>query len=224
MFDPGFERRNSVTVARPPSEKMDRGWLEAVPCSEIVEERVSWLWRGYIPSGNLTLLEGPPKAGKSTVLADIIARVTGGQAMPDGQPSERPGAVLMLADEDHAAAVIVPRLRIAGARLDLVRIVKAHDAEGRPRKFVIGTEDTALLENQIGDAGAVLVVVDPLSIYMGAVDSHRELEVRQVLWHLSELAERRGPAVLSSRHWNKARTGDALAQGGGSVGFSAAAR
>jgi hypothetical protein len=224
MFDPGFERRNSVAVPRPQSEKPDRGWLEAVPCSEIVEESISWVWRGYIPRSALTLLEGPPKAGKSTVLADIIARVTSGAAMPDGQPCERPGAVLMLSDEDHAAAVIVPRLRIAGAQLDRVRIVKAHDAEGRPRKLVIGTEDTALLENEIEGASAVLVVVDPLSIYMGAVDSHRELEVRQVLWFLSELAERTGVSVLGVRHWNKVRTGDALAQGGGSVGFSAAAR
>jgi hypothetical protein len=186
---------------------------------------MSWLWKGYIPRGSLTLLEGPPKAGKSTLLADLAARVSSGiGTWPDGQPIERPGAVLMLSDEDSAAHVIVPRLRVAGALLGSVHILKAVDGEGRPRQFVIGSDDIALLESRILQTGAVLVIVDPLSIYMGGTDAHREQEVRQVLWHLSELAERTGCAIVVCRHWKKAKTGDALTQGGGSVGFSAAAR
>src|SRR5688500_6283824 len=104
--------------------------LLATQCSEIQERRVDWIWRGYIPRSALTLLEGPPKAGKSTLLADLVARVSSGVGpMPDGQPCERAGPVLMLSDEDSAAHVVVPRLRVAGALLDSVRIVKALDAD-----------------------------------------------------------------------------------------------
>jgi hypothetical protein len=213
------ERTNSLR-AGPPSEAS----LVATPCSEIEEERVEWLWRGYIPRSSLTLLEGPPKGGKSTVLTNIAARVSAGQGMPDGQDCESAGPVLMLSGEDSPGKVIVPRLRLAGARLEAVRILKALDREERPRQFEIGSKDMARLEGQISEVGAVLVIVDPLSIYMGKADAHREQEVRQTLWHLSEVAERTGCSVLCCRHWKKARTGDALAQGGGSVGFGAAAR
>lgn len=199
--------------------------LVVTPFSRITPEKMSWLWKGYIPRTGLTLIEGPPKQGKSTVLTDLAARVSSGLGTwPDGQPIERPGAVLILSGEDSPARVIHPRLRVAGALLEAVHVIKAVDGEGRPRQFVIGSDDTARLEATILDTGAVLVIIDPLSIYMGETDSHREQEVRRTLWYLSELAERTGCAILCCRHWKKSKTGDALVQGGGSVGYAAAAR
>jgi putative DNA primase/helicase len=198
--------------------------LLAIPCSEIQEKPIQWLWRGYIPRGTLTLLEGPPKAGKSTVLTDLIARVTACLDMPDGSLPEMSGPVLLLSGEDSPEHVIVPRLRVAGASLNAVQIIRALDGNSRPRQFVIGAADVTRLEELIAETGAVLIVIDPLSIYLGNTDSHRESEVRQTLWHLSELAERTGCAAVGVRHWKKSRTGDALSQGGGSVGFGAAAR
>lgn len=207
------------------SALFDDSPLVVTPFSDIVEQGVPWLWKGYVPRSGLTLIEGPPKQGKSTVLTDLAARVSRGTGTwPDGQPIESPGAVLMLSDEDSASCVIAARLRVADALTSSVHSVKAFDAEGRPRQFVIGSEDTARLESKIIQTGAVLVIVDPLSIYMGGTDSHREQEVRRTLWHLHELAERTGCAILACRHWKKAKTGDALVQGGGSVGFAAAAR
>jgi hypothetical protein len=41
---------------------------------------IDWLWTGWIPQGYITILAGESGAGKSTVLADIAARVTTGRS------------------------------------------------------------------------------------------------------------------------------------------------
>jgi hypothetical protein len=55
-----------------------------VPLSHVAPEPVLWLWRGRIPLGGITLLEGDPGDGKSTVMYDLAARVTTGRSMPRG--------------------------------------------------------------------------------------------------------------------------------------------
>ncbi len=41
-----------------------------------------FLWEQRIPIGAITILEGDPGTGKSTLLADIGGRVTSGTSMP----------------------------------------------------------------------------------------------------------------------------------------------
>src|SRR5262249_28593224 len=44
------------------------------------ESRLSWLWQGYLASGKITALISPPKSGKTTLLAHLLARLAqGGQ-------------------------------------------------------------------------------------------------------------------------------------------------
>ena len=50
--------------------------------SDIPEEPVEWLWEGYIPLGELTILEGHPGTNKSSLTDDLAARLTQGKAMP----------------------------------------------------------------------------------------------------------------------------------------------
>jgi len=70
---------------------------------------------------------------------------------------------------------------------------------------------------------AVLVIVDPISAYMGKTDSHKNTDVRAVLAPLAELAERTETAVLALQHLNKG-TGPAIYRATGSLAFVAAAR
>jgi putative DNA primase/helicase len=73
----------------------------------------------------------------------------------------------------------------------------------------------------LGDV--TLICIDPLSSYLGKVDSHNNTEVRAVLERVSEMAARRRVAVVGVTHFNK---GDGLAINKiiGSVAFVAAAR
>jgi hypothetical protein len=60
-------------------------WLERVKPG-----KVAWLWPGRIPAGNLTMFDGDPGVGKSTIAIDLAARISAGRKWPDGQRC-RPG-------------------------------------------------------------------------------------------------------------------------------------
>jgi hypothetical protein len=91
---------------------------------------------------------------------------------------------------------------------------------------------TFSLESDLGLLSAKLtelkdvapVVIDPISAYLGDVDSHRNAEVRALLAPLSDLASRHGVAIIGVSHLNKATTGEALMRVTGSLAFVAAAR
>ena len=50
-------------------------------------------------------------------------------------------------------------------------------------------------------------------------DSHKAQDIRRVLSRLAALADRTGCTVLLLRHLNKAKGGDPLYRGGGSIGI-----
>jgi hypothetical protein len=61
------------------------------------------LWPGKIPFSEPTLLVGAGGVGKGMLTADLIARVTRGDAMPDGSRSSMPaGNVITVLPEDDA--------------------------------------------------------------------------------------------------------------------------
>ena len=91
--------------------------------ADVARERVTWLWPGYLPVGKVVVLDGDPGLGKSTLTADLAARVTVGKPMPDGSGGGEPGAVVLLSAEDGLADTIAPRLELAGADLDLVTVI-----------------------------------------------------------------------------------------------------
>jgi putative DNA primase/helicase len=87
------------------------------------------------------------------------------------------------------------------------------------------TEDIArlgALARKIGDVA--LIVIDPISAYLGRVDSHKDAEVRAVLAPLATMAAEVEAAVVCIAHMSKAGGTDALLRVMGSLGFVAAAR
>ena len=83
----------------------------------------------------------------------------------------------------------------AVARVVALRGVK-RSGEATPAPFRLA-EDLAHLETAIKSVGAVLVVVDPVSAYLGKADSYKDAEVRGVLAPLAALAERTGVTVVA---------------------------
>ena len=66
-------------------------------------EAVEWLWPSRIPLGKLTILQGDPGLGKSTMAIDIAARLTTGRPMPDDTDAGIQASVIFLSAEDGAA-------------------------------------------------------------------------------------------------------------------------
>lgn len=198
-----------------------------VRLSDVRPEQVRWLWPARIPLGKLTIIDGDPGLGKSTVTLDIAARVSKGQPMPDGTRGDLsgPAGVILLSAEDGLADTIVPRLQAAGADLSRIdALPSVPDRNGGERLPNI-PGDLLELESDIARVGAQLVVIDPLMAYLGPdVNSFRDQDVRRALAPLAQMAERTGVAVVIVRHLNKMAGSNPLYRGGGSIGIIGAAR
>lgn len=220
----GTERvRETVNGAQP----FDALGAVLVKLSEIKAEAVRWLWPARIALGKLALIAGDPGLGKSFLSLDITARVTRGRAWPDGAPGCAPGDVILLSAEDGAADTIVPRSKAAGADLDRIEILRAvREAQNgnlTERHFSLDG-DVARLDEALERRPAVrLVIIDPVTAYLGSLDSHKNAELRGALMPLAALAEKRGVAILLISHLNKGQA-EALYRVSGSNAFVAAPR
>ena len=193
--------------------------------ANIAPEKVDWLWDGRIARGKHCCIAGEPGTGKSQLSIIITAAITTSGSWPCGEGWSPLGNVIILSAEDSAADTIVPRLMAAGADLDRVHIVSAvrnYNGKGQ-RTFNLQT-DIELLERNITEIGDVaLVIVDPVSSYLGKTDSHKNSEVRGVLEPLSDMADRTRVALLSITHFNKTganNTTKALHRFIGSIAFT----
>ncbi len=198
--------------------------------SEIESRPIRWLWPGRIARGKVSLIAGHPGLGKSQITASLAAIVsTGGRWPVDRSPCER-GSVVILSAEDDAADTIRPRLEAAGANLDRVYILDAvreigGKGEGRERIFTLSGDIPHLgyLLERLDDVA--LVIIDPITAYLGDTDSHKNAEVRALLAPLAKLAERYRVAVVCVSHLNKGGgSSEALLRITGSLAFAAAAR
>jgi hypothetical protein len=202
---------------------------DLVLVAEVDRELVTWLWRDRIPRGKVTVLDGDPGTGKSTLTLTITAKVTTGSPFPDGERPEV-GDVILLSAEDDIGDTIRPRLEAAGADLsrcwvlpDITPHVSAEEKPQPPRPPELPA-DLDALEGMVKDKDAALVVIDPLMAFLSSqIDSHKDQDVRKVLAPLGYMASRTGAAVVVVRHMNKGQ-GSALYRGSGSIGIVGAAR
>jgi RecA-family ATPase len=137
--------------------------------------------------------------------------------------------VIFMSAEDGIEDTIVPRLMAAGANLDRVHIVaSATKPDGTGRKTFSLKTDVDLLEGKAKEIADVrLIIVDPISAYMGGSDGNGNVETREVLEPLAEMANRLHIAVVAVTHLNKGGGGGnqtALNRFSGSIAFIAAAR
>jgi hypothetical protein len=199
--------------------------LDAPQVGEISRERVRWLWPGRIPFGKVSVIDGDPGLGKSTVMLDLIARVSTASPLPDGNGGPSlPMHSIILSAEDSISDTIRPRLEAHGANLDRVTVFRGvNDREGpRPPEL---PGDLDRLAGLMDECEARLVTIDPLMAFLaGAIDAHRDQDVRHALHALAVTAERTEAAFVIVRHLNKMPGGSALYRGGGSIGIIGAAR
>ena len=198
--------------------------LKLINMQDIEVEEIEWLLYPFIPYGKITIIQGDPGEGKTTLVLQIIARLTKGEpvlvnSQTDSISNENttPVNVIYQTAEDGLGDTIKPRLLSAGA--DCSRVL------------VIDDRDTPLtmldvrLEKAVTETGAKLIVLDPIQGFLGAdVDMHRANEIRPVMKHLSELAEKYHCAVILIGHMNKCSLSKSTYRGLGSIDFQAAAR
>ncbi|MCH7491865.1 MAG: AAA family ATPase [Gemmatimonadetes bacterium] len=208
--------------AEKPSANGDRA--SVITCLADVEpERVTWLWKGRIPLGKITLLEGDPGTGKTTVALDMAARISTGRPMPGGGPRHA-AAVLFLTAEDGLADTIRPRLDAMGGDPSRVYSLAIREPDGYKHGVEI-PGDLSYVRDVIERHSIVFVVVDPLNAFLADyIDTHKDHGIRRAMAPLAQLAEETGAAIVPIRHLNKSSNGKAMYRGGGSIAYAAAAR
>ena len=208
--------------------RAEAGALVTRRLSDIEAKPVSWLWRGRIARGKVSIIAGNPGLGKSQVTASIAAIVTTGGRWPVDRSQCTPGDVVFLSAEDDPADTLRPRLEAAGANLHRVHVMDAvilgYTGEGQQQNRAFSLQrDVEALSVKLAELGDVAaVVIDPITAYLG--DSHRNAEVRALLAPLSELAAQHGTAIIGVSHLNKSAGTEALMRVTGSLAFVAAAR
>ncbi len=174
--------------------------------------RLRWLWQNRIPYGGLTILVGDPQASKSLLACEIIAKVTTGKPMFNCRGLRSPHGVILLAGEDNLSETIKPRLVAAGAATRLVRVLDCS------RGLLRLPADVSLIEREMGEHQARLVVVDPLMQFVDG-NANSDQSMRKSIWPLADLARRTGRAVLLVHHLNKSARGSALYRSAGTIGI-----
>lgn len=199
---------------------MAKGAMDELPIryySDITVRKVDWLWYPYIPFGKITIMQGDPGDGKTTLLLHIAALLSTGRPMPGDVEAKDRMAVIYQSAEDGAEDTLKPRLESAGA--DCSRISFIDDTE---RTFSL--TDTRL-ESAIHECDARLLVLDPLQAYLGDNgEMNRAVGVRPVLKRLAAVADRTNCAIVLIGHMNKASGSKGIYRGLGSIDITAIAR
>ncbi len=193
--------------------------------TQYAPQQVRWLEDGRIAMGKLTLIAGDPGLGKSFMTLELAARVSRGEV--GRRANGASGRAVVMSAEDDAGDTLVPRLNAMCARMNRVHFIEgirgvSPNALDLPQ---LDRDTDRLIEaiEAIGDVS--LIVIDPISAYMGKADSHNNAEVRSVLAQLAYLAQVTGAAVVCVTHLNKDSSGKrAVYRAMGSLAFTAAAR
>ena len=192
--------------------------LKLIHMEDVVSKEVEWLWYPYIPYGKITIIEGDPGEGKTTLVLKLAAALSRGLPLPcDDDKEYEPIHIIYQTAEDGIEDTIKPRLEKAGADCSMIRVIDETDKE------LSMTDDR--LEQAIIETGARLIILDPIQAYIGAtVDMHRENEIRPVLKHLGIIAEKHNCAIILIGHMNKASGSKSTYRGLGSIDIQATAR
>ena len=190
--------------------------LKLINMEDIKCENVEWLWYPFVPYGKITIIQGDPGEGKTTLVLQMIAKLTRGETIINSETKE-PINVIYQTAEDGLSDTIKPRLVAANADCSKVLVI---DDKETPLTML-----DVRLEKAISETGARLVVLDPIQGFLGAdVDMHRANEIRPVMKHIAEIAEKYRCAIILVGHMNKNSNGKSSYRGLGSIDFQAAAR
>ena len=185
--------------------------------STVVAKTVEWLWFPYIPYGKITVIQGDPGDGKTTLILNIAALLSKGQPMPNAETAGAVTKIIYQSAEDGAEDTIKPRLLSAGANCEQIAFIN------EPEQGL--TLNDARLEATIRETGARVMVVDPLQGYLrGRSEMNRAAGIRPIMKRLAEIAERTGCAIVIIGHMNKSIGSKSIYRGLGSIDITASAR
>ena len=111
--------------------------LKMIRMSEVESQEVKWLWYPFIPYGKLTIIQGDPGDGKTTLVLNIAAKLSKGECLDSDMDVQEPVNVIYQTAEDGleealaktGAKVLIldPIQAYLGGGMDMNRANEARD-------------------------------------------------------------------------------------------------
>ena len=193
-----IDRLNAVESA----DADTRPWI--VLASDIKTAPIEWLWKDRFELGALNIIAGVQGVSKGVLTVAMAASVSRGTPWPN-EPgfNRRASATIFMTGEDSPERTTVPRLEAAEADLDRVHFLKGWQCGDEQNSGFSMSKHLHILEQAISETAATLVIIDPISSYIGNTDVNKNDEVRAVLEPLNHLADRTGVAIVMVKHLSK---------------------
>ena len=191
--------------------------LQMIKMLEIQSQEVAWLWFPFISYGKLTIVQGDPGDGKTTLVLNIAAKLSKGEGLDSEMKLTEPLNVIYQSAEDGLADTVKPRLEAAGANCENISVI---DESIKSLSMIDERLEEAVIRTK-----AKLLILDPIQAYLGGgMDMNRANEARDMTKKLAALAEKYQCAIVLVGHMNKAAGNKAAYRGMGSIDFFAVAR
>lgn len=185
--------------------------------SDVKAKKIEWIWKPYIACGKITILQGDPGDGKSTLALMLSSVLTSKDAKGniDGLINEQINVIYQSA-EDSPEDTIKPKLnKLKSNSNKLMYVVNDEiiDLSGNAIKQIIE------------ESGAKLLILDPLqSFFKKGENMLVATDVRKMMKNLTKIAYETNCAILLIGHLNKSEGKKDLYRGLGSIDLTAVAR
>jgi hypothetical protein len=190
--------------------------------ADVKPKPIEWVLPGRLARQVITGINGWPGEGKTSVVIDIVARMTRGAELPDGTKTPRPLRVLFLSTEDSESLL---HLRLRAADADMTRVFTISDTE--LRHLTLPSHRAAWVHH-LRQFQIDVVVLDPMKPFLDdRLSDIAEQDARKFMMALRQVCEATNVAAICIRHPNKATAAghsSAVSAASGSLAFTAAAR
>lgn len=180
-------------------------------------KELEFVWYPLIVKGNLNIIEGVGGTGKSFLTTWLLSAISTGAKMPFSHKYFKQGNSILQNAEDDIDGTIIPRLIANGADRKCIGYINEEIKAFNVKQLL-------RLERQIIKFKPEIIIIDPLTSYLGGVNMYVANEVRDILKPLKELAQKYNCAIVFIMHLNKNSGTSATNRTLGSVDFVSIAR
>ena len=173
--------------------------VSGINANEIMIRNTEWIWKGFIPRGNVTMILGETGAGKSTLLYRLMSDWSVGLNPLErslGKPTDSNGKKLYyISRENSYEETVVPMLRKLGADFKNIRF------QNQDVQFELDLED---IETVVREYSSDVIIVDPWHHFLPkGISTSDNQGLVELLGRLSAFAKNKNITIILTGNYVK---------------------
>ncbi len=141
---------------------------------------MAWLWYPFLPYGKLTIIQGDPGDGKTTLVLNIAAKLSKDEGLDGNMKLTELLAVIYQSAEGGLADTVKPHLEAAGPNCENISVI---DESKKSLSMIDERLEEAIIKTKF-------LILDLIQAYLGGnMDMNRANEARDMTKKLAALAE-----------------------------------